>query len=136
MAGGARRRDRRYTRVAHRECYDPDTMVLAVRPTSAVSPTRKRIALGIAALADAVQLGLFPVFAEGALSIPDDALDAVVAVLLLVTLGWRWRLVIALAAELVPGLALFPTWTAFVLMVRSETAVAAVPAGAGQTPLV
>jgi hypothetical protein len=60
-------------------------MKLALRPTTAVSPTRKRIALAIAALADAVQLGLFPVFAEGALSIPDDALDAVVAVLLVVT---------------------------------------------------
>lgn len=109
-------------------------MVLALRPTSAVSTTRKRVALAIAALADAVQLGLFPVFAEGALSIPDDALDAVVAALLLVTLGWRWRLVMALAAELVPGLALFPTWTAFVLTVRSEAAVAAAPGSVGHTP--
>lgn len=108
--------------------------MLALRPTSAVSRTRKRIALGIAALADALQLGLFPVFAEGVLSIPDDALDAVVAVLLLVTLGWRWRLVVALAAELVPGLALFPTWTAFVLMVRSEAAVAAPPLDGVRTP--
>lgn len=81
---------------------------------------RKRIALAIAALADGVQLGFFPVFGEGALSIPDDLLDAAVAVLLVITLGWSWRLSVALAAELVPGLALFPTWTAFVLMVRSE----------------
>jgi hypothetical protein len=111
-------------------------MKLALRPTTAVSPTRKRIALAIAALADAVQLGLFPVFAEGALSIPDDALDAVVAVMLVATLGWSWRLSMALAAEMVPGLALFPTWTAFVLMVRSEPPppVAALPGGAGQTP--
>lgn len=109
--------------------------MLALRPTTAVSPVRKRVALAIAALADAVQLGLFPVFAEGALSIPDDALDAVVAVLLVVTLGWSWRLSMALAAELVPGLALFPTWTAFVLMVRSEPPVSALPrSGAGQTP--
>jgi hypothetical protein len=107
-------------------------MVLAPRPTTAVSPARRRIALAIAALADAVQLGLFPVFSEGALSIPDDALDAVVAVLLVVTLGWSWRLSLALAAELVPGLALFPTWTAFVLMVRSEPSL---PRGGVQTPL-
>ena len=106
-------------------------MVLALRPTTAVSPARKRIALAIAALADAAQLGLFPVFAEGALSIPDDALDAVVAVLLIITLGWSWRLSMALAAELVPGLALFPTWTAFVLMVRSEAPVPATPAAPG-----
>src|SRR5215469_3022305 len=106
-------------------------MKLALRPTTAVSRTRKRIALAIAALADGVQLGLFPVFAEGALSIPDDALDVVVALLLVVTLGWSWRLSMALAAELVPGFALFPTWTAFVLMVRSEEPVPALPAPAG-----
>ena len=103
-------------------------MKLALRPTTAVSPARKRIALAIAAFADAVQLGLFPVFAEGALAIPDDALDALVAALLVATLGWSWRLSLALGAELVPGLALFPTWTAFVLMVRSEEPVPALPA--------
>jgi hypothetical protein len=86
----------------------------------AVTPRRKKIALAIAALADAVQLGFFPVFAEGALSLPDDALDALVALLLLLTLGWRWRLLAALAVELVPGVAVFPTWTAFVLMVKSD----------------
>jgi hypothetical protein len=89
----------------------------------AVSPRRKKIALAIAGLADALQLGLFPVFGEGALSPPDDALDALVAILLLVTLGWRWRLLAALAIELVPGVAAFPTWTAFVIMVRSEAPV-------------
>jgi len=106
-------------------------MKLALRPTTAVSRTRKRVALAIAALADGAQLGLFPVFGEGALSVPDDALDAVVALLLVVTLGWSWRLSLALAAELVPGLALFPTWTAFVLMVRSEEPGRALPAAAG-----
>jgi len=75
---------------------------------------RKAIALAIAALADALQLGLFPTFLEGALSIPDDVLDAVVAVALLLTLGWQWRLVAALALELTPGVALFPSWTLFV----------------------
>lgn len=85
-----------------------------------VSPRRKKIALAIAAIADAAQLGLFPAFAEGAFSLPDDALDSVVALLLLLTLGWRWRLVGALALELVPGVALFPSWTAFVMTLPSE----------------
>jgi hypothetical protein len=85
-----------------------------------VSTRRKRIALAIAALADAAQLGLFPAFAEGALSVPDDALDAIVALLLVLTLGWRWRLLGALALELVPGVALFPTWTTFVMTLPSE----------------
>jgi hypothetical protein len=88
--------------------------------TADVSPRRKKIALAVAALADALQLGLFPVFGEGALSVPDDALDALVALVLLVTLGWRWRLLAALALELVPGVTVFPTWTAFVMTLRSE----------------
>ena len=85
-----------------------------------VTPRRKKIALAIAALGDALQLGFFPAFVEGALSPPDDVLDGVVGVLLLLTLGWKWRLVGALALELVPGVALFPTWTAFVLTIPTE----------------
>jgi hypothetical protein len=79
-----------------------------------VTRRRKNVALAIAAVADAMQLGLYPAFLGGALSIPDDLLDALVATLLVITLGWRWRLVMALAMELVPGLALFPSWTFFV----------------------
>jgi len=85
-----------------------------------VSSQRKKIALVIAGLADLLQLGLFPFFSEGALSIPDDVLDVVVVVLLLVTLGWKWRLVAALAVELIPGVALFPSWTAVVATLPSE----------------
>jgi hypothetical protein len=96
--------------------------MLVISPTALVSPRRKKIALTVAALADALQLGLFPVFGEGALSVPDDALDAVVALLLVLTLGWRWRLLAGLAIELVPGVAVFPTWTAFVMTLRSEEA--------------
>jgi hypothetical protein len=82
--------------------------------THAVTPTRKKVALAIAAVADLVQLGFFPVFGEGALSIPDDVLDVVVAAALFVTLGFKLRVLLALAIELVPGVALFPSWTAVV----------------------
>jgi hypothetical protein len=82
---------------------------------AAVDPTRKKIALGIAAVADAVQLGFFPIFSEGALSIPDDILDGVVVLALIVVLGFRWRLVASLALELVPFATLFPSWTAVVM---------------------
>ena len=34
---------------------------------------------------------------------------------LVALLGFRWRFVLALAIELVPGAQLFPSWTAFVL---------------------
>ncbi len=77
----------------------------------AVTPTRKKVALVIAGLADLVQLGFFPIFGEGALSIPDDVLDVIVAVALFITLGFKLRVLLALAIELVPGLALFPSWT-------------------------
>ena len=87
-----------------------------------MTPKRKRVALAIAVLADAVQLGFFPVFGAGALSVPDDVLDFGVAVALVITLGWRWRLAAALAFELVPGLALFPSWTALVATLPAVSA--------------
>jgi stage V sporulation protein SpoVS len=80
----------------------------------AVSRKRKAVALAVAFAADLVQLVLWPAFAEGAASPFDDALDAVVALVLLLTLGVSGRLVLALALELVPGADLFPTWSAVV----------------------
>jgi hypothetical protein len=97
-----------------------------------MTPKRKRVALAIAVLADAVQLGFFPVFGAGALSVPDDVLDFGVAVALVFILGWRWRLAAALAFELVPGLALFPSWTALVATLPA----AAAPLGEGGNPSV
>jgi hypothetical protein len=80
-----------------------------------VSSKRKRLALTVAGIADLTQLGFLPLFGEGALSIPDDVLDAAVALILLFVLGFRWRLAGALLVELVPGATLFPTWTAVVM---------------------
>jgi hypothetical protein len=83
---------------------------------------RKAVALAIAAAADALQLGLAPVFGEGFASPADDVLDVVVAMLLVGVMGLRTRLLLALAAELVPGMALFPTWTAVVLTLPTDAA--------------
>jgi hypothetical protein len=85
-------------------------------------PTRrqKRIALVVAAAADLLQLALAPLFAEGALSPFDVALDVLTAAALFGILGWRWRTALALGVELVPGLALFPSWTAMVATLPSE----------------
>ena len=80
----------------------------------AVTPGRKKAALVVAGLADLVQLGFFPVFGEGALSIPDDVLDVIIAIVLFAMLGFKLRILLALAIELVPGVALFPSWTAVV----------------------
>jgi hypothetical protein len=82
---------------------------------AAVTAGRKKVALGLAAIADLVQAGYFPIFGEGALSPPDDLRDHAVVIMLVLVLGFRWRLVMALAMELVPGATLFPTWTAVVL---------------------
>jgi hypothetical protein len=99
------------------------TLARAVRVSpSAVTSRRKKLALAVAALADAAQLGFLPIFGEGALSIPDDVLDAAVALVLLLTLGFRWRLAMALLVELVPGATLFPTWTAVVLSLPTSPA--------------
>lgn len=83
----------------------------------AVTPRRKKIALGIAGLADLIQLGFFPAFAEGVLSIPDDILDIIVCIALFIALGFKWRILAAFIVELVPGVALFPSWTAVVLSI-------------------
>lgn len=81
---------------------------------AAVPASRKKIAIAIGLLADAAQGGMF--LEMPALSwLPADALDILVAIVLLVLLGFRWRIVIALALEMIPGVQLFPSWTAFLI---------------------
>ncbi len=72
---------------------------------------RFRAAMLLAVVADALQIFVFPMFAEGALSPADDLLDVLVALILVNLLGWHWEFVPAFAAELVPGLDLVPFWT-------------------------
>ena len=76
-----------------------------------------RFAWLVAIAADILQILVFPLFAFGAVSPPDAVLDLVVAVILSRLLGWHWAFLPTLLAELVPGLDLFPTWTAAVLFV-------------------
>ena len=84
-----------------------------------MSVNRKRLALGVAALSDLAQWFFFPVLAEGVLSPFEIALDAATGLVILMIVGFQWRLAIALLAELVPGMDLFPTWTAVVLSLPS-----------------
>jgi len=81
---------------------------------------RHRSAWLIAIAADALQIVALPLFAEGALSPLDTLLDLAVAVALIRLLGWHWAFLPTLAAELVPGLDLFPTWTAAVFFVTRQ----------------
>jgi hypothetical protein len=80
-----------------------------------VSRKRRALALAVAVIADALQIVVWPAFAGGAVSPIDDALDAAVALILLGTLGFSGRLAFAIGLELVPGMDLFPTWSAVVL---------------------
>jgi hypothetical protein len=82
---------------------------------STLTRGRVRAALGLAMIADVVQIGLVPLFGWGALFWPNDALDIVVAAALLMLLGWHWAFLPSFVAEMVPALNLFPTWTTAVL---------------------
>jgi hypothetical protein len=78
-----------------------------------VEQTRRRIlaARTLAVVADAVQLGFLPLFVEGAASIVNDVLDVVIAIVMVVLVGWHWAFAPAFLAELVPVVDLAPTWT-------------------------
>ena len=79
-----------------------------------------RMAWVVAIAADVLQIAAFPLFAEGALSPADSALDLIVAFILIRLLGWHWAFLPTLAAELIPGADLFPTWTAAVWFVTRQ----------------
>lgn len=75
------------------------------------APGRVLAAWIVALSADALQLGLFPIFGAGAASPFDGALDLGVAIALSVLLGWHWAFLPSFAAELIPFVDLVPSWT-------------------------
>lgn len=79
-----------------------------------VKSPEQRKAWFVAVLADAIQILGMPLFAEGGVSPLDTALDVAVGAILIKLLGFHWAFLPTFAAELVPGLDLFPTWTAAV----------------------
>jgi hypothetical protein len=79
--------------------------------------SRFRAAMALAIVADAVQILIFPLFAEGAISPLDDILDLTVMVALIRLIGWHWEFLPSFIAELVPGLDLVPFWTLAVVSV-------------------
>jgi hypothetical protein len=93
------------------------TYVVTDEPIRLSPRTRFRIAMVLAMAADALQIFVFPLFAEGVLSAADDVLDLAVAAVLVHLLGWHWEFLPAFAAELVPGIDLVPFWTLAVLNV-------------------
>ncbi len=75
------------------------------------SRSRFRAGMILAMAADALQLCVFPMFAEGALSPAEDVLDIAVAFILVRLLGWHWEFLPSFAAKLIPGADLVPFWT-------------------------
>jgi hypothetical protein len=83
--------------------------------------TREELSAWVVALAaDTLQVAVFPLFVEGAFSPADVVLDAVVAVMLIRLLGWHWAFLPTLMVEALPGVDLFPTWTAAVFFVTRQ----------------
>ncbi len=54
-----------------------------------VTPGRVKTARVVAMAADFVQIGLLPLFAEGWLSPVNDALDVLVAIAMILLVGWH-----------------------------------------------
>ena len=78
------------------------------------SPTRKKaykIAMFLAVLADAVQIGLFPIFGPGFLSAANVILDVVAFALFWRLVGWHPALLPGFLFEQLPLVDLAPTWT-------------------------
>ena len=65
----------------------------------------------LAMAADALQICVFPLFVEGAVSPADDILDLGVAAVLVHLLGWHWEFMPTFFAKLLPGVDLVPFWT-------------------------
>jgi hypothetical protein len=82
---------------------------------------RFQAAMIVAIIADALQLAVFPMFVQGALSPADDVLDFGVGALMVHLLGWHWEFLPSFFAKLVPGVDLVPFWTLAVANVYRKT---------------
>ena len=65
----------------------------------------------VAIVADALQIVVFPLFVQGALSPADDILDLGIGAAMINLLGWHWEFLPSFLAKLVPGVDLVPFWT-------------------------
>jgi hypothetical protein len=87
---------------------------------NSLTKAEHRMAWAVALAADTLQIAAFPFFAEGGLSPADSLLDLIVGFMMIRLLGWHWAFLPTLAAELIPGADLFPTWTAAVWFVTRQ----------------
>lgn len=83
----------------------------------AIKSRELRLALFVAIAADTLQIVALPVFLPGGFSPADTAIDVAAALILSKLLGWHWAFLPTIVAEIIPGMDLFPTWTAATLYV-------------------
>jgi hypothetical protein len=96
-----------------------------------LSRSRVTAAWLIALAADALQIGLLPLFVGGALEATDLALDGMVALLLVALCGFHPAFLPTVVAEALPVVDLVPSWTlavAFATRGRSGSRAATLPA--------
>jgi hypothetical protein len=94
-----------------------------------VTTNRVKAARVLGVMADAVQLGLLPLFVGGWVSPLNDALDVVVAVAMVALVGWHWAFLPAFFSEMIPIWDLVPSWTAAVLIATRNGPSEAEPPG-------
>ena len=80
-------------------------------PRPPLSRPRVIAAWIVALSADFVQIALAPIFGPGFVSFFDDVLDAFVAIVLTVLLGWHWEFLPGFLVKLIPLVDLVPTWS-------------------------
>ena len=82
--------------------------------------SRIRIARFIAVGADILQIGLFPLFAEGFVSLLDDGLDALVFLMLTYLVGWHYSFLPSFVVKVLPVADIAPTWTIAVFLATRQ----------------
>jgi hypothetical protein len=108
---------------------------LTDEPIAMPPMTRFRVAMGLAILADALQVVLLPIMIEGGESPADDMLDLGVGAALVYLLGWHWEFLPSALGKLVPGVDLVPFWTIAVANVyRKSKRIAVRPAENHEEP--
>jgi hypothetical protein len=96
-------------------------------PRMPVSAKRILAARVLAVVADAIQLGLLPLFVQGAASPLNDALDVAVGAAMVALVGWNWVFLPTVVTELLPVVDLAPTWTIAALIATRQRKAEALP---------
>jgi hypothetical protein len=107
----------------------PARMLPARMLPARTPPSRRRIlaARALAVIADAIQLGLLPLFVQGAASPLNDALDVAVGAAMVALVGWNWVFLPTFVTELIPVVDLAPTWTIAALIATRPRKTEALP---------